>query len=310
MFRIHDCVVGIMLILDGFNMVPASARARKAFTGLNNLGVGLAACLMISAVGCGTGTGHVDQSAAVGVHDPQPVEPNGLPALPKYDYSIFDGSKHGIYSTDLNDRSGFGNPFSGFTAIGDTGQIERIIDLRGFIPFSFPSRERGKKQGQSPLNWFMDIFQWYMCPTPDGVGRLYYGFDNSHIGNMRNIPLVPEAHAKGEDLAWAKLAYRLATDNGDALYERVGGGSHPLASEPIVVFFNKSSAFVVINFRYQSMEREGTGQYLVAFEFSRSLREYRMFHAIHHNYAFSPRISQAFSDSLPIIRAVLSTVFR
>jgi hypothetical protein len=66
----------------------------------------------------------------------------------------------------------------------------------------------------------------------------------------------------------------------------------------------------VINFRYQSMDREGTGQYLVAFAFSRALKEYRMFHAIHHNYAFSPRVSQAFSDSLPIITAALRLAFR
>jgi hypothetical protein len=158
--------------------------------------------------------------------------------LPPYDYSIFDGQFHGIYSSNANDRDGFGNPFSGFNPIGDTGGIEKIIDLRGFIPFSFSSKAKKRKQAQNPpFNWFTDVFQWYMYPTPDGVGYMYYGFGSPEAANMRKLPIIPEAFAKGEDLAWAKLAYRLAGENGDALYEKTGGGSHPLACEPVVVFF-------------------------------------------------------------------------
>lgn len=121
--------------------------------------------------------------------------------------------------------------------------------------------------------------------------------------------MIPEAYAVGDDLKWAKLAYNLANERGEALYEKIGGGSNPLACEPVAVFFNTTDAYVLINFRYQSMDRQGTGQYLAAFEFSRSLKEYRRFHAIYHNYGFSPRITQAFNDSLPVIKLALDLVF-
>jgi hypothetical protein len=148
-----------------------------------------------------------------------------------------------------------------------------------------------------------------MVPTPVGIGAVYHGWD---VQGRRGliVPVIPESYAVGDDLKWAKLADKLANERGESLYEKIGGGSNPLACEPVAVFFNKTDAYVWINFRYQNLERQGTGQYLAAFEFSRSLREYRRFHAVYHNYAFSPRITQAFSESLPVIKLALDLVFR
>ena len=188
--------------------------------------------------------------------------------------------------------------------IGDVGDIQTIVDLRGFIPLSYVSK--AKSDG-----FHLDVVQWYQIPTLPGVARLYYGdWKEATMEKLSRITLLTEEKLTGENLEWAKFAYTLAKTSGNDLFKSAGGSAHELdASEPVAVLLTARSAIVLLSFKYTSLARQGTGQVLCGFEFSRMLKEYKTFYEIHSTIIVGRSTKKAFENSLPYVTKALSVYF-
>jgi hypothetical protein len=183
--------------------------------------------------------------------------------------------------------------------LGDLGDIETIVDIRGFVPMSGPSAIKS-------AGW--DALHYHKLPTLDGVARLYYGdAGQASLAKVARAKLLSEHNLKGETLHWTRLAYALTKTSSKELFASVGGDVDDLESaEPIVVIFTRGSVFVVLNFRYSDFARVGTGQILGAFEFSRPLKEYKTFYRIRSTILFNKTARDVFAASLPIVAKVLA----
>jgi hypothetical protein len=212
------------------------------------------------------------------------------------------------YSSDLDD---FKALESKINPIGDLGDIDKILDLRGFVPFSGISKEKSQKQESSIFNFFSDIFQWYKFPTAVGVSCLYYGsFDDHSKAKLQITKILAEDKLEGEDKEWAKFAYGLAHESGKDLFTSANGSSSGFDSaEPVNVLLTEKSAFVIMNFKYSSLDRRGTGQILCAYEFSRTLKEYKSYYELYSNTVLSRSVTKAFSASEPYIAKAVAIYF-
>lgn len=197
------------------------------------------------------------------------------------------------------------------TPIGDIGDIETIIDLRGFIPLAGVSKAKRKHQGASVFNWFTDNHQWYQLDTVSAIAILYYPKidDKTAQKKFARTKLLREDALRAENLQWAKFAYALASKSGKELFKAAGGSKGLDTSEPVAVLLTARSAIVLLSFKYSDGDREGTGQVLCAFEFSRTLKEYRTFYALYDTFAFSRSTKNAFKESLPYVTKALSLYF-
>jgi hypothetical protein len=202
------------------------------------------------------------------------------------------------YSSDLDDVKRFYSSGS-FQHIGDEGQVEKIIDFRGYVPLSAVSKKRDTL-------FTLDIFQYYKFPLRSTLRQVYHGlkelepyFDvnvpedyDKVTEYFGDVPIVKEedlAPKEGEfnfvteDTAWVDFANNITDgESGEELYRGVfrGGGGFETA-QPIAILMNKSNIFVLINLRLSSINRNGTGQTLIALEFSRASKKYRDFHVIY-----------------------------
>jgi hypothetical protein len=212
------------------------------------------------------------------------------------------------YSSDLDD---FKELESKINSIGDLGDIEKILDLRGFVPLSGVSKAKRQKQDSSILNFFTDTFQWYKFPTSPTVSYLYYGnFDDISKAKLKGTKIIAEDKLEDSDKQWAKFAYGLAHESGKDLFTSVNGSASGFDSaEPVNILLTEKSAFLIMNFKYSSLDRKGTGQILCAYEFSRSLKEYKNFYELYSNTAFNRSVTKAFSASEPFIAKAVSIYF-
>lgn len=211
------------------------------------------------------------------------------------------------YSANLDDIKQPGNKI---TPIGDLGNLEQIIDLRGFIPLSLVSKTKSDYQEKSIFNFFTDRFQWYQIPTPSGVSLLYYGdSDDATLKKLAKTKLIDEKGLAGDNQQWAKFAYELSRSSGSALF-KVAGGSRGLdSSEPVAILFTARTAIILMNFKYTDVDRKGTGQIICAFEFSRALKEYKTFYDLYSTTAFSRSTKEAFDTSAPYVTKFLQLYF-
>ena len=206
------------------------------------------------------------------------------------------------YSDDLADVEKPNNPL---TPIGNIGELERIIDLRGFVPLSFYSK---KKTAKENLLTKRDSNQWFKIPTRQGVQWIYYGFDdNTHT--TQATPIVAEDALAGDDRTWALFAYEIAAKQGESLYKVLGDGKGFEGTEPISVLFTKLSAIVVVNLRYTDWDSEGTGQFLVALEFSRSLHNYKTFYLLYTDGHIRKSTRELFKATAPLVDKALGVIF-
>ena len=169
------------------------------------------------------------------------------------------------------------------TPIGNLGDVQTIIDLRGFVPMSLASR---------PGWWRMtlaDNDDWFKVPTKTALLMLYYGNldiadidkDTTNLqSSFARTTLLQESELKGDSDRWAQVAYRLASNSYSAsLFENLAGDGFQ-AAEPTTVFFTPQSAFIILSFKYESTLVHH-GQLLVAFEFSRSSKRFKTFYPVY-----------------------------
>jgi hypothetical protein len=139
-------------------------------------------------------------------------------------------AQYNIYSSDLDDSAGF--PLNSTRrAIGDLGKVEKIIDLRGFLPLSMTSKKK---------SWYFgDHNQYYKVPVKY-LGLFYYGHDfkdENPSKSFSDVPIIPESNVSGEDELWVKLAYSLTNgDKGEELYKKLVGSSGFVGAESIAIF--------------------------------------------------------------------------
>lgn len=215
------------------------------------------------------------------------------------------------YSSDMNDSNGL--VFNEICPIGDLGHIQYIIDLRGFVPIAGVSKAKKEKQKSGLLNLVTtDVVTWYKIPTRWGIAILYYdnkdGWD-SLKDTLSETRVLKENELSGENLKWAKFAYDLAKSSGKELFGASGGTWGFEAAEPVAVIFTAQSLIVLINFRYSDLDRDGTGQILSGFEFSRTLKEYKNFYQVYSTTMFRRSTKNALISSKPYITKALALYF-
>jgi hypothetical protein len=205
------------------------------------------------------------------------------------------------------------------TPIGSLGDLDTVVDLRGFVPMSFYSAaaDADAKKNRFRLdNFFPDLLRWYKVPTAKALLMLYFGDlastniadDTTKLENRRfgHIRFLRESDAQNESASWCKVAFELAKDSG-ALYQTIVGGDGFEAGEPTTVFLTDQSAFVMLSLKYNSpIRRKSTGQVLVALEFSRSSRGYRTFYKLYSTELAGKTTSAAFTATAPIVAKALA----
>ena len=204
------------------------------------------------------------------------------------------------YSSDLGDVKRFYSSRT-FQPIGDYGHIEKIIDFRGYVPLSAVSKKRDTL-------FTLDIYQYYKFPLRSTLRQIYYGpkelseffdtevlkdyekitkyFDEVRILKEEEVDLsgrYGEFAFIGEDQAWLNFANEITNaESGEKLYSGIfGGGAGFETAEPIAILMTSTNLFVVVNLRWSSINRTGTGQTLVALEFSRRSKAYKDIHVIY-----------------------------
>lgn len=194
--------------------------------------------------------------------------------------------------------------------IGDFGNIEAVLDLRGFVPISGTSKAKYKEHYSGSFSeqiftkWqFSDLHSWYKLPTKHGVGLVYYGSDDFKLSNTQ---FLRESQLAGENKQWAALAYDLTETSGKKLFEATGHSFGFDGAEPINILITAQSVFVVVNFRYTDPVRWGTGQVLTAFEFSRALKGYKTYYEVYTTALLPSSARKAFEKSLPIVTKALT----
>jgi hypothetical protein len=201
--------------------------------------------------------------------------------------------------------------------IGNLGNLDVVVDLRGFVPMSFWSATAAKATfaGHSD-NFKGDVLRWYKIPTKKALLMLYFGdLTSTHIADdttklesrFAKTRFLKESDASGETASWCKLAYEVAKDS-EPIFQRIAGDGF-LAAEPTTVFFTDQSVFVVLSFKYTALLRNNTGQVLTALEFSRSSRQYRTFYEVYSTAIVSKTTGNEFKETAPTIAKALAAVF-
>ncbi len=236
------------------------------------------------------------------------------------------------YSDNLNDIQArdevWGHVSAGChkpTPIGNLGGIETVIDLRGFVPMSFASENANslgasfKRTISDPRTLLenVDTLRWYKIPTRKALLMLYFGdLKSTELGQdaskfenrFENTQFLKESEAKGEMIAWCKLAYAAAKDS-EPIFKTLAGKDGFEGAEAVTLLFTEQSCFVFLNLKYSNSIRKGTGQLLVAMEFSRYLKEYKTFYLTYTTMVVSKSTREGFAETAPYIIKALRAVF-
>jgi hypothetical protein len=224
------------------------------------------------------------------------------------------------YSDNLSDIrvSKFSNAWQGQpfdpVPIGDVGAIEVVADLRGFIPMSFVSAE-----ASGFLSLTLDPFRWYKVPVKKALLMLYYGkLKSSQLATdipkdvnqyVENVRVLDEYHCskeKADIRLWCRAAYDAEKDS-KALLQKLSGGYD--SAEPVLVFTTKDSSFIVLSLRYSDLLRsKGTGQVLVAIEFSRTHRQYKTFYTLYSTTILSPSVREFVAEYGPAMAKIAASI--
>ena len=200
------------------------------------------------------------------------------------------------YSTDISDLSIYqnGKPSGHVTSMRSLDDIEKVVDLRGFVPIGANSASKIKKA-------LFDSDRIYRFPVLDALGFLYYDLNVASITGNRNgvrdgeskivevrnklkaIEVIKENDVAGDLLEWTKVAYGLSK-NGKQLFVHAGGSAGNFeTSEPILVLQTNRSVVIFVSIEYSAWNVK-EGHLLIAFEFSRKLREPKRQYLLNHTF--------------------------
>ena len=218
-----------------------------------------------------------------------------------------------LYAEDFGNMRGLTaalSPVEHIHAVGDIGRIEKIIDLRGFFPISasqwdWPGRRDYKG----------DAFKVFHVPLRNGIQFFYYGDPENASGTKKtnisilkqnqsrldDIPLEQEDALSPESKKWASIAYAMTKNAGEKLFRAADGGSGYQSAEPVAILLTRTSSVIFISFGYSSRSRIGTGQLVMAYEFSRALLELKKPYHLYDTFAFDASTKNLFENALPII---------
>lgn len=223
------------------------------------------------------------------------------------------------YSDNLKDiKAPIGIPAWGIgygnspVPIGNLGEINTVVDLRGFVPMMFGSKQSFVLSA---------TFRWYKIPTRRAVLMLYYAaLPPSHIAEntsdletrfFSNTRFLGESDVTGEYAQWCELAYKVAKDDAAPIFQKIAGSGFQ-GAEPITLLFNKSSVFVILNFKYNSAVAvsEDGGQVLIALEFARPSKRYKTFYNLYSTLVLGGKSGEdALAATAPYIAPAVVSVF-
>ena len=207
------------------------------------------------------------------------------------------------YTSDLKDVDGY---MRDFTPIGDLGNIQTIINLRGFIPISAVSKKKtsyiNSNIFKSIITLNLDVFKWYKFPIARTISLLYYGKDDwANLSKLSKIKFLKEDKLCRKNAQWANFAYKLTKNNGKILFKSVGGWLGFDGAEPIAIILTEQNAIIIINFKYADIERNGTGQILCGFEFSRRFKKYKTFYDLYSTTIYKRSTKKSYEATKPLI---------
>ena len=240
------------------------------------------------------------------------------------------------YSDDLTDMVSHVNEI---TPIGDIGPVRQIIDLRGFFPFVSASKRhiewKYKSEWTMLANASSDDFWWFKIPLKTGLSWVYYGpkeidsvpeadwmsykitgetrrwppYRESH--KFDDVPVTDLDHLSDEQRAWAQIAFGVS-EGGEKLFSALGGATGwgkkfgYESCEPVAIIVTTSSVLVVTSIRYSFFARKGTGQIIVAYEFSRFNNQLLRFYDIRGTNGNVRGIKATFDTIRPIVETIVT----
>ena len=236
------------------------------------------------------------------------------------------------YSDDLNDilptvPSALPMSLSAPTPIGDLGPIEVVVDLRGFVPLSLLSKHlmgmdlktisEGLRKPISEGGIVPDDHRWYKIPTKTALLLIYYGalkstdlkdkltaeMDERYFKKTR---IITESEAKGEMALWCKLAYDIAKESDPLIKKMVGEYD---VVEPILLWFTKNDVFVVLSTRYTTLFRHGTGQVMIAMNFSRTFKTYKTVYPLYSTMMMTESLRKDLIEAAPYAAKIAAQIF-
>jgi hypothetical protein len=146
----------------------------------------------------------------------------------------------------------------------------------------------------------------FNLPTELAANLLLFGpsFINSNSAMASSTKIVKEGAAKGEAIAWIKLAYSLARHKGRELFAAAsGGGTDLLAATPTMILLTPNKAFIVVSFKPGAQD----AQLLCALELSRTFQEYTNFHVIHSANIITKDDRAVFNASMTVVSVALKS---
>lgn len=181
----------------------------------------------------------------------------------------------------------------------EAGPIERIIDTRGFMPLEGSSIKHnnakypGWENGKPIINYsktFDDDCKYFKYPTAKGLVLCLFQISldsaqqdfESKLHKLGEIPTLRESQITDGDVPWLKLGHNL-NQVGPQIFDSIP--SKPLTarfneSDLVATVFFKESVVFIINIRFSTWARNGSGQVLLGFEFSRRVGELKKCHSI------------------------------
>jgi hypothetical protein len=215
----------------------------------------------------------------------------------------------------------------------NAGGIEKIIDHRGYLPIAAASQEETKTKyvqdsaGKiTSFHWGNatdDDYRYFKCRLDWGLVLCLEKLSTNHEAEelvakakelTNSVKIFKESQVEEHDLKWVSIAQSV-NRSGKALFDALPGKPFTARfdeSDVIATVFYEESVLIILNIRYSTWARNGSGQLLLGFEFSRRVPEYRKLYPIKllggvDVGGSSPIVSEALK---PILVDLLGQVFK
>jgi hypothetical protein len=203
--------------------------------------------------------------------------------------------------------------------INDVGDIETVVDLRGFVPVGACSNSKQKVN-------YTDVERIYRFPIRHALSFLYYDLKCTSLINgaslrdspakiknvcdkLERVQIVKEADATGDLLEWTKVAYALAK-SGRQLFAAAGGKEDEFeTADPILVLQTSDSVIIFIGAEYTGWNVKN-GHVLMACEYSRKLQELKHTYLLNHTFFFNPDQARFYKATSVVVKEVVRGVFQ
>ena len=223
--------------------------------------------------------------------------------------------------------SDFGKP----VVVMNAGEIEKVIDHRGYMPISAFSKKQAQEKyvfdskekvtGVHVSGALHDEYGYFRLPIVRGLVWFLEGLSADNRAKCiiftNRVKILKESQVNDDDSKWINLAQSL-NQNGKAFFDALPGklpgklSARFDESDAVATVFYSEAVLVIVNIRYSTLLRNGSGQILLGYEFSRRLPSYRKLHLIRSLGGIQvggnePILAESI---IPIVQVVVSKAFK